>query len=326
MVTLRAIRSSRVNWCMCVAVELVLKFALIALVILGRVMPHSDSDVENPEGKASGRNGRQAGPDKGQSSGNEFSQERLLDALTRKNLEMFDMFTMSLTLDKMYSDTFKKKSKSKKRTATATVTSAETCSEEPDKEPLGGNRFSEDESHDYGVDDRELESSYGGDSERLFDKDPLGLERYDEADNENQDILMTYPDKSDSFLGDDLGLPKELKRAQARRLLYGPMAHGQKEQSEVKVQKETEDSMLLRFLKSLPEIDKPAPKPVGSNDFKQIFGQTPSFAVEKKQPCFALDAQQVTMLKRFWQCPRPQKMGAFNEESHKIHKVQDVFL
>ena len=137
---------------------------------------------------------------------------------------------------------------------------------------------------------------------------------------------MTYSDDSDSFLGDDLGLPKELKRAQARRLLYGPMAQSQKEQSEVKVQKETEDSMLLRFLKSLPETDKPDPKPVGSNDFEQIFGQAPSFAVEKKQPCFALDAQQVTMLKRFWQCPRPQKMGAFSEESHKILKVQDDFL
>ena len=328
MVTLRAIRSSRVYWCMCVAVELVLTFALITLVILGRVMPHSDSDVENPEGKASGRNGRQAGPDKGESSGNEFSQEKLLDALTKKNLEMFDMFTMSLTqtLDKRYSDTFKKKSNSKKRTATATVTSAEAGSEEPDKEPLGGNRFSEDESHDYGVDDRELESSYGVDSERLFDKDPLGLERDDEADHENQDMLMTYPDESDSFLGDDLGLPKELKRAQARRLLYGPMAQSQKEQSEIKVQKETEDSMLLRFLKSLPETDKPHPKPVGSNDFEQIFGQAPSFTVEKKQPCFALDAQQVTMVKRFWQCPRPQKMGAFSEESHKILKVQDDFL
>ena len=291
-------------------------------------MPHSDSDVENPEGKASGRNGRQAGPDKGESSGNEFSQEKLLDALTKKNLEMFDMFTMSLTqtLDKRYSDTFKKKSKSKKRTATATVTSAGAGSEEPDKELLGGNRFSEDESQDYGVDDRELESSYGGDSERLLDKDPLGLERDDEADNENQDILMTYPDESDSFLGDDLGLPKELKRAQARRLLYGPMAQSQKEQSEVKAQKETEDSMLLRFLKSLLETHKPDPKHVGSNDFEQIFGQAPSFAVEIKQPCFALDAQQVTMLKRFWQCPRPLKMGAFSEESHKILKFQDDFL
>ena len=126
-------------------------------------MPHSDSDVENREGKVSGRIGHQAGPDKGESSGNEFSQEKLLDALTKKNLEMFDKFTMSLTqtLDKSYSDTFKKKSKSKTRTATATVTSAEAGSEEPDKESLGGNRFSEDESHDYGVDDQESEFLWG---------------------------------------------------------------------------------------------------------------------------------------------------------------------
>ena len=32
------------------------------------------------------------------------------------------------------------------------------------------------------------------------------------------------------------------------------------------------------------------------------------------------------MLKILWQCPGPQKMGAFSEESHKILKVQDDFL
>ena len=56
--------------------------------------------------------------------------------------------SLTPTLDQRYSDTFKKKSKSKKRTATAIVTSAEAGSEEPDKEPLGGNRFFEDESQD----------------------------------------------------------------------------------------------------------------------------------------------------------------------------------
>ena len=60
--------------CMSVAtVELVLTFALVTLVIQGRVMSHSDSDIENPAGKASGKNGPQAGPDKGESSGNKFS-------------------------------------------------------------------------------------------------------------------------------------------------------------------------------------------------------------------------------------------------------------
>ena len=242
---------------------------------------------------------------------------------------MFDMFTMSLTLDKKYSDTFKKKSKSnsKKRTATATVTSVEAGSKEPDKEPHVGNWFSDDESHDYEFDDHEPESSYGSDSERLFDKDQLGLERDDEADHENQDILLTHLDQSDSFLGDDLGLPKELKRAQARtrRPLYGPMAQSQKEQSDVKAKKLTEDWMLLRFLKSLSVMDKPDPKPTGSNDFEKIFGQAPSFVVEQKQPCFTLDAQQVTIQNRFWQCPQPQKVGAFVRSRIGFWKFRTTF-
>ena len=63
--------------CMSVAtVELVLTFALVTLVIQGRVMYHSDSDIENPEGKASGKNGPQAGSDKGESSGNKFSSDK----------------------------------------------------------------------------------------------------------------------------------------------------------------------------------------------------------------------------------------------------------
>ena len=67
-------------------VELVLTFALVTLVIQGRVKSHSDSDVENPEGKASGKTDRQVGPDKGKTSGNQFSQEKLLEALAKKNL------------------------------------------------------------------------------------------------------------------------------------------------------------------------------------------------------------------------------------------------
>ena len=38
------------------------------------------------------------------------------------------------------------------------------------------------------------QSSYGGDSERLFDKDLLGLDRGDEADNENQ--MSSWAEKS----------------------------------------------------------------------------------------------------------------------------------
>ena len=196
------------------------------------------------------------------------------------------------------------KFKSKKCTATATVTSAEAGSEEPDKKPHVGNRFSEDESHGHEIDDCELESSYGGVSERLFDKDPLGLERDDEVDEENQNVLMSYPEESDSFLSDDLGLPKELKRAQARRQLYEPMAQS------------------LASLKSLPKMDNSDPK---LSDFEQIFGQAPTFVVEKKQPCFAVDIQKVTMLIRFWQCPWLQKMGAFSNELWKFRMTPSAY-
>ena len=96
-----------------------------------------------------------------------------------------------------------------------------------------------------------LKNSYGVQSETLFNKDQLGLKG------------MAYAEESDYFLGDDLVLPNELKWAQAEtswRLLYGPMAQSQKEQSEVKTQKPTDDFM--------PETDKPEPKPTGSNDFE----------------------------------------------------------
>ena len=52
------------------------------------------------------------------------------------------------------------------------------------------------------------------------------------------------------------------------------------------------------ILRSLLGMEKPE-KLISSTDFEHLNGQAPSFTMEKKQPGFSLDAQQVILLKMF---------------------------
>ena len=159
------------------------------------------------------------------------------------------------------------------------------------------------------------------------DIDPLGLMQ-DDDDCHDGDVLYTYPEESESFLDDRDFLPKEVKRAHARKLLYSHTGSKKVECDQTagpsgKAPEEPE-SMLIKFLKSIPSGD--SKEELGSQDFEGMFAAAPSFASERKTPCFELDQQQVLLLRKFWQCPKPNKLAAFSEESFKLLKVEEKFM
>ena len=150
----------------------------------------------------------------------------------------------------------------------------------------------------------------------------------DDDDCHDGDVLYTYPEESESFLDDRDFLPKEVKRAHARKLLYSHTGSKKVECDQtagpsVKAPEEPE-SMLIKFLKSIPSGD--SKEELGSQDFEGMFAAAPSFASERKTPCFELDQQQVLLLRKFWQCPKLNKLAAFSEESFKLLKVEEKFM
>ena len=166
------------------------------------------------------------------------------------------------------------------------------------------------------------------DDEAAFDDDDVNQDISDNDDGTNQsEILYTYPQETESFLGDSEFLPKSAKQERARNLLFHAAGSDSPQKVDSSKPVSEEKSVLEKFLDSIPDKTSTCKIEVeGTHTLGKFFAAAPPFASVKDSPTFPLDEQQVVLLKKFWRAQNPTKLTAFSEESFKILKVSDEFV